>query len=586
MLARSSYRSHQTIPTIQLKDSEEENSMRNIRKGKKKVNNLFKRMPMKPSFRRLNETGPSPRNEYTPPSGFITHSPLVTAATKKKVAGTPMSANERTPLKERKPFLSKVTNNNNSQRIESDDSSEVCPYEPPKFVLTNPKTGQSDMQSTKAREDESQGQEFRQFVFDPTFQKIESVAVERSDPGTTDLSEFISSAAKLDMTPSSQAKKSETLKPPSNVKKTEIRKDFVPNNATDHKSIEQSNKTKRLSGNKRRPGITAEALAKQQEEMRAGPPRTVLTSSDQSVISNVSVANATIIAPSSEVFPEGHPFHSFSGTGGDDNDSDPFKIGGWLSASNEDFAADWQTSNSFMEDPFAETERKMASPTKVTTDDALIRSIKKAATRGKATVQNKSVFKPDPTPRGNKSARISAQRFYPDEEMQQIDSDTVVEEEQHQQKGCIGPQEKPPKGLPSNAILGSMIFHQAFSGGEESKSITWNSENIEVQLKDDEQSCDSASLGEIPVDIIASKGSDVTDITASSISEEASSFYEKSFDGWKRQANNVLDQWHKSKQAPNPNSYRADAPKESTGVYDKEQLHNRATVEHINMFSA
>jgi hypothetical protein len=590
-IIKRSTRSNGIPAAIQLKDSEEENSVLQQRKVTKRVRRVFfKRAPNKPTFRRFdNETGPSPRHEYHPPAGFTSPHSTVVKKIKKKGGGTPKLKQD--------PFNEHVeAPANQFQKIESTDSSANEYEPPPAFGVASQKTDQTDLLTMTSL---ASGPEMHQFVFDSSYQKIEKVAIERSDPG--DFTDFIHAAARLKLpTPSkvlNPPKPLPTLTPPDNSK---------------NRPASKAGSAKKLSGSKRYPSISAETLLQQQRSFSAttGPPKTISTSSDQSVMSNVSVANATITGDTTrEVYPKGDFFHTLSG---DDQSLDPFKAGAWLSDDSDDFM-DWNKPPANNDPFFSDTKKKctrngnnndnafFSEPKRNVhngDDDALIRSIKKATTQDKKKqLQDQSNNKPDPSPGG--SIRISssdsfmdfpARRLEREKEIPQSTSEggldlfTAMRRQKKPPQSnanldpfiSIGPQKKPPKGVPNNAILGSMIFNQTFSTEESRSTGGWGS--TKLNASEDEDDDDDVERAGFPSKIHATKHDGRAESTVSSVTDEASSFYQKNFDAWGKQAQNVLNHWHqaKVKESRNPNLYRADAPT---------NLLERVKEEHLNMFS-
>jgi hypothetical protein len=607
MIKQRSTRSNDVvIPTasIQLKDSEEENSVPHQRKVTKRVRRVFfKRTPTKPpTFRRFNnELAQSPRHEYRPPAGFTSpHSTPVAKKIKKKRKDTPKLKREQ--LNE---HLEGGPAEQHFRIIESTDSSANEYEPPPAFDLASQKTDQTHLLTMPSMASEKG---MHQFVFDSSYQTIEKVAVERSDPG--DFSDFIHAAARVKMpTPSKALKHSKPLP------------NLTPPDNSKSRSASKVGSAKKISGSKRYPSISAETLLQQQQSFppTTGPPKTILMSSNQSVVSNVSVANATITGDTTrDVYPKGDFFHTLSG---DEQSSDPFKAGAWLSDGGDDLI-DWTIRPANADPFFSDTKDKrtrhgnndddfFSEPKKSThhsNDDALIRSIKKATTLDKKKqLQDESSYKPDPSPRGG-SIRLSSSDSFMDfptqylareKEIPQSNSDggmdrfTAVRGQQKQPQSpsdldpfisidsqkSIGPQKRPPKGVPNNAILGSMIFNQNFST-EESRNAAgaWGSQALNAEDEDDDEEDDVERAG-VPFKIHATKHPGRAESTVSSITDDASSFYQKNFDVWGKQAQNVLSHWHqaKIKESRNPNLYRADAPTNLLERVKEEQRQSAAT---------
>jgi hypothetical protein len=327
------------------------------------------------------------------------------------------------------------------------------------------------------------------------------------------------------------------------------------------------------------------------------PPKTI-TTSDQSFASNASLANATIT--SLDEFPEDHPFFDNNGVSMND---DPF---------GETMC--WATDM----DPFGHAQDHDNKSIFNNSDTgSLIDSIKQSMSRAARADPDENSYKPDPSPRGvqlsrsdsrvsywekgavaytgvaglppppppppppqlpkaapqssspesSSSSQSSSPESSPEQSPREVRSDTQIS---YWEKGSVaysaGPQKIPPTGVPKNAILASMLFRQTYPGKAPSKSPA-TKKNVDHE---DEQ---------LPADMPPSILTDESDSTVSSVTEEASSFYQKNFEsGWKYQAQNVLNNYHKARK---PRS-RVDP-----STYSAEPYHlERVEEEYTNMFSA
>jgi hypothetical protein len=316
------------------------------------------------------------------------------------------------------------------------------------------------------------------------------------------------------------------------------------------------------------------------------PPKTIMTS-DQSFASNMSMANATIMTL--DEFTQDHPFFTKSGN---DNtydgvfmDKDPF---GQTTYWGGDM------------DPFSQSRdsEKESSTGKSSDAESLIDSIKRSASRVRQDPEENS-HKPDPSPRGvQKSSSDSHVSYWekgavaytgfvgpppppppprkvepkptsPEPSPREVSSDTQIS---YWEKGSVaysvGPQKAAPTGVPKNAILASMLFRKTYPGKMPSKPPA--SKEIEDHEDHDEQ------VPDVPPSILTDESADST---VSSVTEEASSFYQKNFQsGWKTQAHNVLNNYH--------NARKVRSHKDSSNRSVESHYLERVEEEHTNMFSA
>jgi hypothetical protein len=200
-------------------------------------------------------------------------------------------------------------------------------------------------------------------------------------------------------------------------------------------------------------------------------------------------------------------------------------------------------------------EKQITTPIKTPSkkskkNDTIIESIRNSAARGRGKDADESSRKPDPpspqTARKLKLARHEQQQaaklqqgMNRAENRSKIDllcSDTMMETKEAQrgnpQNANNTPQKLPPTGVPVNAIFASMLFRQSNPDGE-----------IKLKSHDD---CDDDDDEEFQGDVPPSIMTDGTESTVSSVTEEASTFYQKNF-AWNKQANNALARYHQTK---------------------------------------
>jgi hypothetical protein len=344
------------------------------------------------------------------------------------------------------------------------------------------------------------------------------------------------------------------------------------------------------------PSLAAHSFAHSQKSA-VRPPKTIMTS-DQSFASNNSRANATVMAL--EEFTQDHPF--FNKSGGNDTyggafiDKDPFGE-----------ATYWGGDM----DPFSQSRdsEKESSVGKSSDAESLIDSIKRSASRGRQDADENS-HKPDPSPRGVQKCNSDSHVSYwekgavaytsfagrapppppppppprkvdpeptnpdieptsPEQSPREVNSDTQISYwENGSVAYSVGPQKALPNGGQKNAILGSMLFRKTYPG--KAPSETPAIKETEDHDDQDEQ------LPDVPPSILTDESAHSS---VSSVTEEASSFYQKNFQsGWKTQAHNVLNNYHNARKV-RPHNDSSNRSVESHYL-------ERVEEEHTNMFSA
>lgn len=286
-------------------------------------------------------------------------------------------------------------------------------------------------------------------------------------------------------------------------------------------------------------------LSEQKDPRHHRSQRSMVASETYSLeYSTVSVANATFSNPAHEVHPfaatnsflSADPFvmaSDFNIANFSTDDSDPFHIG---EVASEDSA--WNVDSK----PFQDKKRHSNNPSQhqvkqaTSMDDSLIASIRKASSRNENSKDpDGDSRKRDPSPQ---AVRASC-------------SDSALEYSRDKPSGYgTGPHKNPPKAVPTNAILGSMLFRQTqsiYSAEEDSKSNISVAKRKETSPDDDEGSS-SPRDGKVPRSVHADKAAESV---VSSVTEEASTFYQKNFGGgsahWNKQALNVLNHYNVKK---------------------------------------
>lgn len=139
------------------------------------------------------------------------------------------------------------------------------------------------------------------------------------------------------------------------------------------------------------------------------------------------------------------------------------------------------------------------------------------------------------------------------------------------------PCKKVPTGVPSNAVLGSMLFRQTHPSNEKPAAVIPKTHGAEKKM---------ATVTNTSAPVITVM--DRPQSPVSSVTEEASSFYQKNFQKWDKPALSVLENYrqntsmNKMLRARDPNTYRAD-PQVTN---NSNARLTRVEEEHRNMFIA
>ena len=224
-------------------------------------------------------------------------------------------------------------------------------------------------------------------------------------------------------------------------------------------------------------------------------------------------------------------------------------------------------------DPFLsgtgrENEQKHSKMTSVASlDEGLIASIRSAsAKKTGADPESHSNRQRDPSPRG---VMLSS-------------SDSALDKPRGARSGkkySPGPQRIPPKAIPTNAILGSMLFRstQPSNSTESTKSSSLRDRCSNTDQPDEAR--DEKDKFSVPQSVMAAR--DDSESIVSSVTEEASSFYQKSFGGshrsWNKQAHDLVSHYgvHRSNtgetnSAPHSKVYLSRLEKEHVAAFRSE----------------
>jgi len=107
---------------------------------------------------------------------------------------------------------------------------------------------------------------------------------------------------------------------------------------------------------------------------------------------------------------------------------------------------------------------------------------------------------------------------------------------------CSSHHSKAPTGVPANAILASMLFRQTqITATDTDLSLHSKQKSRRNNLKESDSGM--SPLGKVPptIDVMERAES-----VASSVTEEASSFYQKNFQQWKSRAHSALNNYHRN----------------------------------------
>lgn len=596
--------------SLELSDSQEENYDENRKNKQRRLRRggIFKKLAPhnRPNFRKLNESSQKGCNSYVPPSGFQCFS------------SPEVKSQEPTSfctLSNKKAIRCELLKSSLTSRCsEEEEATDSNVYVPPPDFLHKPEAPTMNFEHSVSGSGEQPPEEFRQFVFDKEFKKIERVSIERSDVGNDDFMELIRRVREKpgdgddddDCFP--EAKVTEVVATPAARTMCSLN---PPSIALEEEraSVQPPSETKN-----QRYSIATEA--------------TVPSADVASVVSQndvVSVANATVIAPTSVDAEEEEtlfsktklqPFHIFA------TSDDPFIGDGWLNDDATGKSCDpWgQATVDFFsgEDPFAisqtptlpqnshcakESDREPVlshstslEDSNTSNEDHLIQSIRKSmSSSSNRSHASSSSSKPDPPQRQpnssaqetvEKDALTSTSSAFPS------DSDTVIMTPTNQSKKSSSSSlasHKTPSGIPDSAILGSMAFHdenvatlQSSSWGSSGPNFHHYFGLTEDENKEVDEETPAYLLGSgIPALIKATPSRDLGDC-ASSVTEEASTFYNDVW-GSQRAAQKVVNalRVHRS----DPNQYRADSHQQQQQMSKHRQQHHVHSHLYENMFS-
>jgi hypothetical protein len=330
--------------------------------------------------------------------------------------------------------------------------------------------------------------EFRQFLFDENFKEIQNVATAKSDHAQSDLSDFVKGSAQLSkvLSPEDKAEK----KNPSLSRS--IKKPLVKDHASALSQRTHATDLGYFSGFSfsSRPRGTQSV---RQQKYPTLTLKSLAASSSQHGSSYKALASALVDDITSNVSEANATFDS--------------------QAVSESYIQKLKQSSSM--------------------DDVLIASIRRAA-QEKLHDPDVDPHKPDPSPRGVK----------------QSSSDSALEHSNGRRtiQKAVGPQKNPPKAVPSNAILGSMLFLQTeVPPATERKLQVAPRQKSRKKYQDDDDGSEHERCSKIPRSV---RADDSLRSEVSSITEEASSFCQKNVGGynqWSKQAYHVLDHYNVKK---------------------------------------
>jgi len=275
---------------------------------------------------------------------------------------------------------------------------------------------------TEEKFSEAGSSEFHQFIFDKSLTRIENVKIEKSDSGAPD--PFMSAAAKLTSKLSKSKSGFDKYSRSPCLHKTAIRRPVAnagspsefpsprfPSPAASKRSVRKNDSFRpTLGANKSQAGrhfptkVSDDQSESTHEESTVDesvmvPPKAIVTSSDFTVVSNMSATQAT--AESRDIL-EKHPqphFNPFSAGIPEDkeeeDENDPFRVGALSEVDDTLWGAD--------DNPFKYKKKVRKSNN---ADDSLIASIKKAKTRDNDSTE----WKPDPSPKSDRPSSNSHSR--------------------------------------------------------------------------------------------------------------------------------------------------------------------------------
>jgi hypothetical protein len=420
-------------------------------------------------------------------------------------------------------------------------------------ALFNKNAELEDASEAVAKSDEA-SDEFRQFVFDESFSRIENVTVQKSDPG---VSNFVASSVAALTANLTQNIRQKATPMQRNGKKPISGQ----TTSTTKLSVKELKKSFKDSAFHKRASKIGNSSASNSSSFR--PPHSLSKHKTCSVSSNGPPSNASVVSSQTD---GNNPFFAKD----DATEVDPFDF---TSDANHD-DVDWdvpleksaktlEKTKTFSSAVAAKFDKTMNKPSKV--DKMMIKPSKVAQNVKTSTSMDNNALiqcirnsvsdvrstKPDPSPRGAASITSYMARKSHKSSKRKPLLNAGAKVPRNPVKG------DGPKGLPNNAILGSMLFRHT-------------SPTLTKRFDDDDDDDEEALLPDVPPAILTAAS---TESTVSSVTEEATSFYQKNFEGWNKQAYDALNHFHRMRKS-DPKRYRAGG--RLTSVEE----------EHRNMFSA
>lgn len=490
-------------------------------------------------------------------------------------------------------------------------------------VLTNDTallTQSSDLHSDNGFPTSMGGQNFKQIVFDENFKTIEKVDEKKSDPGTSDFSDFVKAASQLTKTLSKrdiQATPTKTQAPsmsnsvkkktplkwpkldPSRLRDTpsyctpqrgrttttasssgnlessdwtesdqfqsgSVAPTSLPSRRTMHPSdkppiVDENPPTwygvstqarheggasfsvvSNQSSQLRRKDFHAAIQSKSRSPVavRSEPRRRLYRQLDGSVggSSGMSLANASFSEANFSTSNE--PVKAPARVNARES-IDPFRIGSDQQKIDDNA---WNANNMDHFSNLKQKDSKSITEKSSSVDDGLIQSIRMASSRDTSKGVDPETEKRDPSP---KAVKISC-------------SDTSLDYNRKiPQSYSPGPQKVPPKAVPTNAILGSMLFRQTLTTASANSSQNNSQQSNKFTLKSTSTNKNdygparddgsNISRSPIPQSVVANSE---TDTIVSSVTEQASAFYNKNLGGrnnWSKQAQSILQNYNARK---------------------------------------
>lgn len=487
---------------------------------------------------------------------------------------------------------------------------------------------------------ETASNEFRQFVFDSDFQSIEGVVVERSDSGAGDSDGFRRAAV---ATVQKHSEKKFRLSPPKQVQRLSGKKPTanVASNAQDKMVYVSTNPNEKHKVHNPKEAdrplfCSPPPKTERSREDKVPPPKKLFaeelsaSSKDDTRMQSKLSGTKIIMSPPPDKtrrprnrtqrnvgaivsHQNTQKLHVKSNATVDRSFVLSSDFSSKISSINESESSrvpemEWRDNILWEldDDPFQVGQEETAFEslvieTKQGPEDAnahLIVAIQKASSKEPRDPES-GAAKPDPSPRGVPQTRSDSELEVKrqKEEIKHPFSDGLIQQEikRSAQPDFVSPKRKIPSKqtiLSENAILGSMLFRQT-EATVPAPAPTRAPSGSSKKSKQD-VALEGSSRIRFPVPPSISTGTDPAASVVSSVTEDASSFYQKNFQAWRSQASSALNNYHHLKRHDTEHTGNSQAPR-SVSSWSRNTKGNssigrttfldRVEEEHMRMFT-